>query len=405
MTILTELHADLLSDYRPGDSFFFRSPGHTILARGTAATVPTCNVASNPVETLTRRVRETLADARAAGRPRPIVVGALPFESTTPARLTVPATVRWSGSFRGAWGVDPPQEKGPSWAGPPPPEPPVAFGSLRHSPTAEGYKRSVAAALDRLAEGKLRKVVLARAFHLDDVVRADVPAMLHRLAHGNPAGYVFAVDLLHGHTLLGASPELLVQRTGGVVTANPLAGSAPRHTDPDEDTRAGEALLASAKDLHEHAVVVEAVADGLRPYCRDLRVPDKPSLSRTPTMWHLSTRIEGRIIDPEVDSIHLAAALHPTPAVCGTPRELARKAIRELEPFNRGFYSGTVGWTDSSGDGEWAIALRCAEVAPHEIRGYAGAGIVPGSDPAAELDETTAKFRTFLSALGIDRDL
>lgn len=389
MTILTEPHAELLNDYRPGDSFFFRTPEHTILARGTAATVPTCNV-GNPVETLTRRVRETLAGARAAGRPRPIVVGALPFETTTPARLTVPATVRWTG---------------PSWAGPPPPEPPVTFRSLRHSPTAEGYKQSVAAALDRLADGKLRKVVLARAFHLDDVVRADVPAMLRRLAHGNPTGYVFAVDLLRGHTLLGASPELLVQRTGGVVTANPLAGSAPRHPDRAADARAADALLASAKDLHEHAVVVEAVADGLRPFCRDLRVPDAPSLSRTPTMWHLSTRIEGRIVDPEVGSIHLAAALHPTPAVCGTPRELARKAIRELEPFNRGFYSGTVGWTDSSGDGEWAIALRCAEVAPDEIRGYAGAGIVPGSDPAAELDETTAKLRTFLRALGIERDL
>ncbi|WP_233526229.1 isochorismate synthase [Actinomadura spongiicola] len=389
MTILTEPHADLLSDYRPGDSFFFRSPGHTILARGTAATVPTCNV-GNPVETLARRVRETLAQARAAGQPRPIVVGALPFQPTTPARLLVPQTVHWTG---------------PSWTGPPSGEAPVEFGSLRHAPSPEAYKRSVAAALDRLDDGTLRKVVLARAFHLDDVVRADVPAMLHRLAHGNPTGYVFAVDLLRGHTLLGASPELLVQRNGSVVTANPLAGSAPRDPDPEVDARVGEALLASEKERHEHAVVVDAVAEGLREYCRDLEVPDGPSLSRTPTMWHLSTRIEGRIVDPDIASVQLAAALHPTPAVCGTPREPARKAIGELESFNRGFYSGAVGWTDSSGDGEWAIAIRCAEVAPNEIRGYAGAGIVAGSDPEAELAETTAKFRTFLRALGIDQDL
>ncbi|MFI0408058.1 isochorismate synthase [Actinomadura sp. 3N508] len=389
MTILTERHADLLSDYRFGDSFFFRSPGHTLLARGTAATVPTCN-SGHPAETLARRVRETLAEARAAGQPRPIVVGALPFDTTTPARLTVPATVHWTG---------------PTWTQDPPDEPPVAFGAVRHTPSPETYKRSVADALDRMEEGTLEKVVLARAFDLDDVTRADVPAMLHRLAHGNPAGYVFAVDLLRGRTLLGASPELLVQRTGGLVTANPLAGSAPRHPDPDTDARAGEALLSSEKDLYEHSMVVDAVAAGLRQFCGDLKVPRKPSLSRTPTMWHLSTRIQGRLLDADVASIHLAGALHPTPAVCGTPQELARSAIQQLEPFNRGFYSGAVGWTDSSGDGEWAIALRCAEVAPHEIRAYAGAGIVTGSDPEAELAETTAKFRTFLRALGIDKDL
>ncbi|TDB76011.1 isochorismate synthase [Actinomadura sp. KC216] len=389
MTILTEPHADLLSAYLPGDSFFFRSPGHTLLARGTAATVPTCN-SGHPAATLARRVRETLAEARAAGQPRPIVVGALPFDTTTPARLTVPATVHWTG---------------PTWTQEPPDEPPVAFGTVRQTPSPETYKQSVAKALDQLEEGALEKVVLARAFDLDDVVRADVPAMLHRLAHGNPAGYVFAVDLLRGRTLLGASPELLVQRSGGLVTANPLAGSAPRHPDPDADARAGEALLASAKDLYEHSMVVDAVAAGLRQFCGDLEVPHRPALSRTPTMWHLSTRIQGRLLDPDVASIHLAAALHPTPAVCGTPQELARGAIQRLEPFNRGFYSGAVGWTDSSGDGEWAIALRCAEVAPHEIRAYAGAGIVTGSDPEAELAETTAKFRTFLRALGIERDL
>ncbi|MGH3239892.1 MAG: isochorismate synthase [Spirillospora sp.] len=389
MTILTERHADLLGDYRPGDSFFFRSPGHTLLARGTAATVPTCNP-GHPAETLARRVRETLAEARAAGQPRPIVVGALPFEPTTPARLTVPATVHWTG---------------PSWASPPPDEPPVAFGDVRHTPSPERYKQGVADALERLERGDLEKVVLARAFDLDGVTRADVPAMLHRLAYGNPQGYVFAVSLLQDHTLLGASPELLVQRSGGLVTANPLAGSAPRHSDPGLDARNGEALLASAKDLHEHAVVVDAVAAGLRRYCGDLDVPSEPSLSRTSTMWHLSTRVQGRLIDPDVSSIHLAAALHPTPAVCGTPQGTARRAIRQLEPFNRGFYSGAVGWTDSSGDGEWAIALRCAEVEPRAVRAYAGAGIVTGSDPEAELAETTAKFRTFLRALGIDRDL
>lgn len=386
MTILTQSHADLLGGYRPGDSFFFRSPGHTLHAQGIATTVPTCNTV-NPAETLGPRVRQALAEAEAAGQPRPIVVGALPFHPGTPARLTVPTAVQWSG---------------PSRAEAPSARSPIDFAALRHTPSPDAYKRGVAEALERLQDGPLTKVVLARSLTLEGVTRADVPAMLRRLAHGNPDGYVFAVDLPPGGTLLGASPELLVQRAGALVTANPLAGSAPRHPDPDTDARVAAALLESEKDLREHAAVADAVADGLRPFCQDLQVPERPSLMRTPTMWHLSTRIQGRLVDPEVTSIQLAAALHPTPAVCGTPQKLARQAIQEIEPFDRGFYSGAVGWTDSSGDGEWAIALRCAHVTPDEIRVYAGAGVVTGSDPSAELAETSAKFRTFLHALGID---
>ncbi|TDD77934.1 isochorismate synthase [Actinomadura rubrisoli] len=390
MTILTQSRADLLSDYRPEDSFFFRSAGHALLAEGTAAVVPTCNSAGGAADALVRRVRTTLAEAEAAGQPRPIVVGALPFRPVTPARLRVPATVRWTG---------------PMAAQAPPPALPARFGSLRHVPSPDDYRSGVTAALDRLADGPARKIVLARALYLEGVRHHGVAAMLRRLAHGNPDGYVFAFDLQPGRILLGASPELLVRRSGGRVTANPLAGSAPRHADALADARAGERLLASAKDLREHAVVVEAVAEGLRPYCLDLEVPDTPSLLRTPTLWHLSTVVRGHLRDPEVTSLHLATALHPTPAVCGTPRTLAMRAIGEIEPFDRSFYSGVVGWTDSSGDGEWAVTIRCAEVADREIRVYAGAGVVEGSTPDAELAETTAKFRTFLRAIGIEQDL
>jgi isochorismate synthase len=203
--------------------------------------------------------------------------------------------------------------------------------------------------------------------------------------------------------LLGASPELLVSRSKLHVVANPLAGSAPRSVEPVEDQYRGGALLASQKDQREHAFVVEAVVEALRPLCVDLRVPKEPSLLGTAKMWHLSTEIHGRLRDPETCSLRLATALHPTPAVCGTPREQAMGAIRELEGFNREFYAGFVGWSDATGDGEWVVTIRCGDVEDRRIRIFAGAGIVDASHPENELDETSAKLNTVLSALGIER--
>jgi isochorismate synthase len=121
----------------------------------------------------------------------------------------------------------------------------------------------------------------------------------------------------------------------------------------------------------------------------------------TPAIWHLRTPITGELADPDVTALDLAAALHPTPAICGTPTEAARELVQELEPFDRDYYAGAAGWVDAAGDGEWAVAIRCAEIASTSMRLYAGGGIVPASDPRAELDETTAKFRTLLTAMGL----
>jgi isochorismate synthase len=187
------------------------------------------------------------------------------------------------------------------------------------------------------------------------------------------------------------------------VGAAPLAGSAARSPDPAEDQRRASALLVSAKDRHEHAIVADAVAAALRPYCRHLDVPAAPSLRHTRTMWHLASHISGELADPSMSALALACALHPTPAVCGDPLPLARAAIAEIEPFDRGFFTGMVGWCDASGDGEWAVTIRCAEVADRSLRLFAGAGIVAGSDPEHELAETTAKLQTMLDALGIVR--
>jgi isochorismate synthase len=199
--------------------------------------------------------------------------------------------------------------------------------------------------------------------------------------------------------LVGASPELLVSRSGTTVRSNPLAGSAARSGDPDEDRALGEALAASAKDREEHAIVVDAIATALRPLCRDLRWDREPVLLATPNVWHLSTRFEGELREPAPTVVDLVAILHPTPAIAGAPTREAVALIRELEPFERGAYAGPVGWIDADGDGVWAIALRCAELVGARAILAAGAGIVAGSQPEDEVEETERKFRAFLDAL------
>lgn len=278
-------------------------------------------------------------------------------------------------------------------------------------PTAAAYANAVAKALTLMAEPHgdsrpLRKIVLSRSLTLATDRELD-PAALLRLLAGDPSVTAFTVPLparAGERLLVGATPELLVSKKGSAVVSHPLAGSARRAGDPSLDRQAGAALLASDKDQREHRAVVEAVLDTLAPYCSELGAPDGTTLRATATMWHLGTRIAGRLKDSDVSVAELAAALHPTPAVCGLPRERAAALIRDLEGYDREFYAGAVGWTDDAGDGEWHVAIRCADLCGNRIRLYAGAGIVEGSDPLCEVDETSAKFLPMLGALGIDEN-
>ncbi|GLZ43670.1 isochorismate synthase [Actinokineospora sp. NBRC 105648] len=367
--------ARLVEGYRPGD-FLLAGPEHTVLASGAQAVV-----AETDPDELAAQVTKQLVDTRA-----PLAVGALPFAGQ--AHVVIPTAARRAGT------VHPYRTTTPTWGS--------TASSWVEEPPADGYARAVAAAVSALrADDGLRKVVLARTLRLGFDEPVDVARLLPGLAAANPLGYTFATPLPDGGTLVGATPELLLSRSGTQVVSNPLAGSLPRGGDPAADRAAAAALLASAKDQAEHRLVVEAVVEALRPFCRSLYVPAGPSLVSTPTIWHLSTRVVGELADPDVSSLRLAAALHPTPAVCGTPPAAARAAIAELEPFDRGFYSGVVGWCTPSGDGEWVVALRCAEVSGNAMRLFAGAGIMPASRPEAELAETSAKFRTLLQALGL----
>jgi isochorismate synthase len=230
----------------------------------------------------------------------------------------------------------------------------------------------------------------------------DAKQLLWRLRAVDADCYAFAApqpNAVTGSVLVGATPELLVRRRGRLVEATPLAGSTQRFGDAARDRASADRLFRSGKDREEHAVVVQDVHHILESFCEDLVHPHEPELLGTANVWHLATPFRGRLHDPSVTALELVAALHPTPAVCGSPRETAREALEDLEPIERGGYAGPVGWMDAHGDGEWAIALRCAEITGSMARLFAGAGIVADSEPEAELDETERKFRALLDAL------
>lgn len=379
---------DLLAAYLPG-SFFHRSPRGTLLADGVHTVV--ADGPAGPGDA----AAGTLAAVAEAGHPDPVVVGAIGFAPDAPCSLHVPALVRRA--------APDPAPGGPVRV----PDPPGARWAVRHEPAPEEYADGVRRALDLIGAGRLEKVVLARALELTSQAPVPVRDLLTRLALADPGSFAFAADVTAPgdpalRTLVGASPELLVSREGDTVVANPLAGSIPRSEDPAENESRIAALRVSAKDRAEHALVADRVVAVLRGFCAEVDAPAEPEVTGTATMWHLSSRITGRLADPAVSALHLAHALHPTPAVCGIPVPAAREAIREIEPADRGYYSGMTGWVDADGDGEWVLAIRSAEVCDRTVRVFAGAGIVAGSDPDAEVAETRAKFRTMLRAIGVE---
>lgn len=355
------------------------------MGNGPAQAVPCGNS-----QTLADRVGKALS--RAA--PDRLIGGALPFDRDAADCLWL---CRGDRALRGVPAPQPLELSGPR---------------LTPEPVARDYARSVARALERMADEAgtpqaLEKIVLARTILLQAAMPIPVDALMSRLASdGNATAFRVALPQAsgHGRTLCGATPELLIEKTGAQVLSHPLAGSARRHQDPALDRQAAEALDHSGKDHREHALVVEAILDTLAPHCRQLGCPEATRLTSTRSMWHLGTRIEGRLRDADTPSVVLASALHPTPAVCGVPRDRAADMIGTLEPVPRGFYAGAVGWCDARGDGVWHVAIRCAEIAGRQARLYAGAGIVPGSDPMGEAAETGAKFGALLAALGLPPD-
>ena len=266
---------------------------------------------------------------------------------------------------------------------------------LSGSLSIDQYRAAVATALERINNGTLSKVVLARDVVGHLPAESDVRRALMELALGYPDCWTFSVD-----GLMGSSPETLVSVHNSSLNARVLAGTASRGRDAANDREAALALSTSAKDLAEHRLAVTSVTDALRLHSTDLRANEVPFTLKLPNLWHLATDLSGTLDDGS-SSLDLVAGLHPTAAVAGTPQEEALATIRELEPFDRGRYAGPVGWVDSSGDGEWAVALRCAQLDPSgNLTAYAGAGIVAESDPGREAMETSMKLRPITEAFG-----
>ena len=257
----------------------------------------------------------------------------------------------------------------------------------------------VAQAVERITSGELEKVVLARDLIAHSDLPFDARHIMLKLAEKYSATWIFNID-----GLVGATPELLLRLNKGLVTSRVLAGTIQRTGDDERDLALAGSLARSSKDLEEHKYAVQSVSESLMPFCSSTNIPESPFVLHLANVMHLATDVTGVISDSltPADLFALAGALHPSAAVCGTPRDIAKKVISDLEGMNRGRYAGPAGWIDSRGEGELGIALRCAQINPNnqkEIRLFAGCGIVSGSDPKKEFAESQAKLLPIREAL------
>jgi len=385
----TSLERDVdLNDIARGDGYLFVRDGIGFAGRQVAARV-------DPSEALDV-LRTIDHDDESNGEAGPIAFGSLPFLESDGGYLVIPHVVVRK------------TESGRTWL--------TTIGDAniddllplsRPTPTSsrfvvepvrpvERYRSAVEAARDAVRRGDLVKAVIARELMVTSDDPIDVHAVLLRLRASFGSSYRYSFD-----GLIGASPELLVSISDDMVRSHPLAGTTPRTGDPEVDAELGRALVDSVKDQIEHRVVIDVVHDTLLPYCSYLDWEPEPSLVPVVNVQHLGTLVEGRLGEPRPDSLSLARRLCPTPALGGHPRDEALQLIEKVEGFPRGRYGGAVGWVDASGNGVWAVTIRCAEFSDDRRRArlVAGGGIVADSDPDAELAETQAKFQAMLSAI------
>ena len=269
--------------------------------------------------------------------------------------------------------------------------------SWNEQPEADrAWKSRVATAVDRIQKGDLDKVVLARDITVSSTKSIDPRALLNKLAEEYPTTWKFSVS-----GLIGATPELLLRLSRGMITSRVLAGTISKTGDDAKDLALAASLARSSKDLAEHEYAVRSVADAIEPFCSSTNVPESPFVLHLANVMHLATDVTGALVETlsHVDAFTILEQLHPSAAVCGTPRPQAAQLISEIEGMSRGRYAGPVGWIDAAGDGELGIALRCGQINGDSIRIFAGCGIVDGSDPEIELAETYAKFAPMRSAL------
>lgn len=330
----------------------------------------------------------------AALGPRVVAIGARPFDPAAPWELVIPTLQVRIDPDGSAWET---RLDGPV---PPPVDPAEPEGALRVEPVEDPavWMARVAEATGMIRAGAAEKIVLARAVAATTTGVFSARRILERLGRRFGGCYRYRVD-----GLVGASPELLVERDGATVRSQPMAGSARRSPDPATDAALRAELLASPTYRHEHQLTIDMVHDTLLDYTSYLDFEPEPSVVALDNVAHLATRVEGALSDPAASVLELQHALHPTPAVSGRPRDAAVAAIARLEATDRGRYAGTVGWVDGAGNGTWAVTIRCAQIDPADpgrALVQAGCGLVADSEPERELAESEAKLQAVLGVLG-----
>ncbi|EKG7643642.1 isochorismate synthase EntC [Salmonella enterica] len=372
------------------DRFFFMSPYRSFTTSGCFARYTEPAVAGDsPDSPFQQKLRQQFAEAKSQGIANPILVGAIPFDTRQPSSLFIP--MAWQSFSR-----QQKQRTARYFTD----HQPLTVTARKAIPEQDAFEAMVARAAMLTATPDVDKVVLSRLIDITTDVAVDSGALLERLVAQNPVSYNFHVPLADGGVLLGASPELLLRKEGERFSSLPLAGSARRQPDDVLDREAGNRLLASQKDRHEHELVTQAMKQILRDRSTELQLPSSPQLITTPTLWHLGTPFEGKANAGE-NALTLACLLHPTPALSGFPLQVAKKLIAELEPFDRELFGGIVGWCDAEGNGEWVVTIRCAKLQGNQVRLFAGAGIVPASSPVGEWRETGVKLSTMLNVFGL----
>lgn len=384
-----------LNDVASGDGLLFVRDGVGIAGRGSA------------ISTTSDRVAKVLSgiDQAPDGRP-PVAVGTLPFAPGSVGRFVIPhvtvvkpgdgtAHLVVVGDEQTTSEVELERLRGRFSAKAPAPAIRASEFTVGPITPVDTYLDAVVAAREAVRRGEITKAVIARDIRVIGSAPIDVRAVMSRLKAAFGSSYRYCVD-----NLIGASPELLIEVVEDTVRSNPLAGTTARTGDPATDERLAADLVASDKNQIEHRVVVDMVHDTLLPFCSYLDWEPEPSVVAVANVQHLGTRVEGRL-NSATHVVELARLLCPTPALGGYPRESAIDLIRRVEGMDRGLYGGAVGWCDASGDGTFAVTIRCAEISRDGLsaRLFAGGGIVADSEPQSELAETQAKFQAMLSAI------
>jgi menaquinone-specific isochorismate synthase len=373
-----------------GDGFLFAQDAQGVAGRGIAARV-SADEARNFLELI------DVDDEVAAPGSGPLLFGAIPFLPGAPHEFILPKVVIVRDPSGASWvtTIDDSTLDELDCADSPASILTPSF-HVRPGILISHYLAAVEAARAAVGRGDLDKVVIARDVVITSSEPIDIAALTNRLRQSFGSSYRYLFD-----GLVGASPELLIERRGSSVRSHPLAGTTPRTGNPATDEQLARDLLGSEKNQIEHRIVIDMVHDTLLPYCSYLDWEAEPSVVPVANVQHLGTLMSGMLSEPFLHVLDGATMLSPTPALGGAPREVALDLIARHEGIDRGRYGGAVGWFDRHGNGTFAVTIRCAEITPDRLRAqlFAGGGIVAESEPLAELAETQAKLQAMLAAI------